>query len=254
MRENIFSVFKKELGYINATNQYLELAVRTIERDYKNTIENDLYSFAKAVNLNVSALSEDYMCRISKSYIISIYSCLENYLKNFKGLPGSPTNIIGKSKKEEVSWLEWTLDISVPHIKKEIENDVAICEYYRLLRNSIIHYGETTSSIKTKRSSIKTDTNQRLQAPNDLNSLTFDDQVLFSRAAYNVAKFIFINSQYDLGSILKSYKEDMAKLVKPFAEPSSHNRAAKKVKHFIYGLYPEFLQDNWEDAIFALLD
>ena len=93
MSENVLSAFKNELGYVNVTNQYVELSVRITEKDYSTDLKNDLQGLAQSVNLNVSTLAEDYMCRISKSYIVNVNSCLENFLKSFRHLPGSPTNI-----------------------------------------------------------------------------------------------------------------------------------------------------------------
>ena len=196
MSENLLSVFKKELGYVNDTNQYVELSIRITEKEHSLDLRNNLQGLAQSVNLNVSTLTEDYMCRISKSYIVNIHSCLENFLKSFKHLPGSPTNITEIKKTSEDDWLEWTLNMAFSSIENDIKNDIGICEYYRLVRNCIVHSGESSSTLKSKRALIKTTDNPRLNAPNGLDSLTFDDQVLFSRAAYNVAKYIFNNSQY----------------------------------------------------------
>ncbi len=249
MSENILSAFKNELGYVNATNQYVELSVRMTEKDHGSALKSDLQGLAKSVNLYISTLAEDYMCRISKSYIVNINSCFES----FKHLPGSPTNTTKKTKTKEDDWLEWTLNIAISSIENDIKNDIVICEYYRLVRNSIVHNGDSSAAIKSKRALIKTTDNSRLSAPNGLDSLTFDDQVLFSRAAYNVAKFIFNNSQYDINTIIKAHRENLIDLIKPFQEPSSHLRAAKKVKYFIGLLYPEFTNVNWEQEVAKLL-
>lgn len=105
MSENVLSAFKNELGYINATNQYVELSVRITEKDHGSDLKNDLQRLAQSVNLNVSTLVEDYMCRISKSYIVNVNSCLENFLKSFRHLPGSPTNITEiEKKKKTIGW------------------------------------------------------------------------------------------------------------------------------------------------------
>ena len=114
-------------------------------------------------------------------------------------------------------------------IENGIKNDIAICEYYRLIRNCIVHNGESSATLKNKRALIKTTYNSRLNAPNGLDSLTFDDQVLFSRAAYNVAKYIFNNSQYDINTIIKANRESLIDLIKTFQEPGSHSRATKKL-------------------------
>lgn len=253
MNENVLSAFKDELGYVNATNQYVELSIRITEKEHGSDIKNDLQGLAQSVNLNVSALSEDYMCRISKSYIVNIHSCFENFLKSFKLLPGSPTNITKSIKTKEDEWLGWTLNIAFSSIENNIKNDIIICEYYRLIRNGIVHNGESSAALKNKCALINTADNPRLNAPNGLDSLTFDDQALFSRAAYNVAKFIFSNSQYDINTIIEAQRESLINLIKPFQEPSSHSRAAKKMKYFIGLLYPELTNVDWEQEAAKLL-
>lgn len=254
MNENILSAFKNELGYVDATNQYVELSVRMTEKDYGSVLKSDLRELAQSVNLNVSSLAEDYMCRISKSYIVNVNSCFENFLKSFRHLPGSPTNITEIEKTKEDDWLEWTLNIAFSSIDNDIKNDVYVCEYYRLIRNHIVHNGESSSPLKSKRALIKTTDNPRLNAPNGLDSLTFDDQVLFSRAAYNVAKYIFNNSQYDINAIIKANRERLIDLIKPFQEPGSHSRATKKVKYFIGLSYPALRDVDWECVVSTLLN
>lgn len=250
---NIFSIFKNELGYVNSTNQYVELSVRLIEKNYGSVLKSDLQGLAQSVNLNVTTLAEDYMCRISKSYIVNINSCFENFLKSFRHLPGSPTNITKIAKTREDDWLEWTLNTAFSNIEDGIKNDIVICEYYRLIRNSIVHNGDSSAALKNKRALIKITDNPMLNAPNGLDSLTFDDQVLFSRAAYNVAKYIFNNSQYDINTIIEANREILTDLIKPFQEPGSHSRASQKVKYFIGLLYPELTNVNLEQEVATLL-
>ena len=42
MNENVLSAFKDELGYVNATNQYVELSIRITEKEHGSDIKNDL--------------------------------------------------------------------------------------------------------------------------------------------------------------------------------------------------------------------
>ena len=144
-------------------------------------------------------------------------------------------------------------NIAFSNIENDIKNDIVICEYYRLIRNCIVHNGESSATLKNKRALIKTPGNSRLNAPNGLDSLTFDDQVLFSRAAYNVAKYIFNNSQYDINAIIKANRESLIDLIKPFQEPGSHSRATKKLKYLIGLSYPELTNVNWEQEVATLL-
>ena len=85
---NIWNELKKEVGYVDVTNQYIELAKRYYE---KECIEKDLQISARQVGLNISQLPESYEVRISKGYIVNIHSCIERFLLAFKELPGSPT-------------------------------------------------------------------------------------------------------------------------------------------------------------------
>lgn len=85
---NIWNELKKEVGYVDVTNQYIELAKRYYE---KECIEKDLQISARQVGLNISQLPESYEVRISKGYIVNIHSCIERFLLAFKDLPGSPT-------------------------------------------------------------------------------------------------------------------------------------------------------------------
>lgn len=55
MSENLLSVFKKELGYVNATNQYVELSIRITEKEHSLDLRNNLQGLAQSVNL-ISAL------------------------------------------------------------------------------------------------------------------------------------------------------------------------------------------------------
>lgn len=254
MNRNILRAFKDELGYVNATNQYVELAIRLTEKEYGLDLKNNLQGLAQSADLSVSTLAEDYMCRISKSYIVNVNACFENFLKSFKHLSGSPTSITKVEKAKEDDWLEWTLRIACSDTVTRIENDIIICEYYRLIRNAIVHNGVSSAALKNKFALIKTANNPRLSAPNGLDSLTFDDQVLFSRAAYNVADYIFNNSFYNINAIIEAYKEDLLKLIKPLQEPSSRSKAAKKVKRYISLLYPEFTDIDWEIEVNKLLD
>ena len=150
--------------------------------------------------------------------------------------------------------MDWTLNIAFSGIEIDIKNDIVICEYYRLIRNCIVHNGDSSAALKNKFALIKVTDNPRLNAPNGLNSLTFDDQVLFSRAAYNVAKYIFNNSHYNINTIIEANRENLIDLIKPFQELKAHSKATKKLKYLIGLSYPELKDVNWERVVSMLLD
>ena len=53
---NILTIFEKELGYINISNQYIELAKRILQKEYDN---HDLMQLGKTVGLSISYV-DDY--------------------------------------------------------------------------------------------------------------------------------------------------------------------------------------------------
>lgn len=85
---NILRAFYNELGYVNATNQYMEVAVRSFELNHG--IE-ELKEAARNVHLSISDLPEKYSIRIAKGYIVSVNSSVESFLTAFRNLKGNPT-------------------------------------------------------------------------------------------------------------------------------------------------------------------
>ncbi len=250
-QENILASFQKELGYMNATNQYIETSVRLFEKNYN---VDDIKSHAESVNLNISCLTEDYRVRISKGYIINVDSSFERFLKDLKELPGSSTNISTVRRADDESWLTWTLKVTFDTRPQEIENDIAICEYYHLIRNRIVHTGKIDASLKHRKSRIKKNADNRLSAPNDLDAIDFDDQVLFSRAVYNVAKYIFNHSSYDMDVIIRSYKNELEKIILPNKQTTNKERLSNKVQRFFSIIYPKFNDVNWIDMTDKIMD
>lgn len=51
MSENLLSVFKKELGYVNDTNQYVELSIRITEKEHSLDLRNNLQGLAQSVSV-----------------------------------------------------------------------------------------------------------------------------------------------------------------------------------------------------------
>lgn len=247
--DNIFANIYKPQDIESQESRYMS-AVEKFTALYPNRNDIHVYSAPGRTEIGGNHTDHQHGCVIAGA----VDSCLENFLKSFKHLPGSPTNITEIKKTSEDDWLEWTLNMAFSSIENDIKNDIGICEYYRLVRNCIVHSGESSSTLKSKRALIKTTDNPRLNAPNGLDSLTFDDQVLFSRAAYNVAKYIFNNSQYDVNAIIEANREILNDLIMPFQEPGSRSRATKKVKYFIGLSYPELKDVNWESVVSTLLN
>lgn len=64
---NILREFQKELGYVNATNQYIEMTSRYFQMEHE---DDTLPTMAKCVNLSLTQLPEKCNVRIAKGYIV----------------------------------------------------------------------------------------------------------------------------------------------------------------------------------------
>ena len=248
--ENIHRKFRQELGYTNATNQYVELARRKFTRAYPNEIKNNgMSKIAKGEGLSLSDLTEDYNLRIAKSYIVSVYTCLDSFLVNYKSLPGSPTNVTSKSRGSDESLLEWTWRIVGSSGSQTINNSYLFCDYYRLVRNRIVHNGASDSELKQRFSSIVKLQDTRLNAPNRINVLTFDDQVLLSRSAFNLVDYLYYSAIYDISTIIKAHSNELYKLIKVFQGDNDNIKAQKKMKKMLEAYYPPMNSVNWDEAL-----
>lgn len=240
---NILKEFYNELGYATATNQYIELAVRYFEKEHgKEAIEES----AREINLSVSVLPEKYVTRIAKSYIVEIYSNIEKFLASFKELEGNPTERMAAfDSKVYESRLRWTL-ISCygKNFPEEVKIYYNICNYYRLVRNEIVHMGERSSEYRNARSRVmnlddsllEAKLYQRLNAPNDVENIMFDDQVLFSRVARKLCERIYKDSQYDWNKILELNRKQIKEMVRKVRD--CEEKRNQKIINYLMQAYP----------------
>lgn len=237
---NVYNEFKKEIGYIDSTNQYIEMVSRIYERDYADKC---IDQSAKSVSLNVSTRNESNALRIAKSYLISVHSCVEGFCLAYKSLPGSPTFQKNYSADNDGSRLSWTVKLcNIADGKKEIDALLTICEYYRLVRNETIHTGKDKSNTKLEKAKdvCKCDNillfASKLNAPNDSEHVNFDDQVLFSRSALQLCKMIYLKSSYDSKEIYDAYGKQMRKSVSSVIDCKVKKET--KIKAILSQYYP----------------
>ena len=144
---------------------------------------------AKSVNLSISTLPEDYYARVSKGYLVGIQSSFERYLLAFKELCGNPTENIEvyDPKKQNTNRLQWTLKACYGNaLPDDIREYYHICNYYRLTRNHSVHSGDQSAEYKNARALVgnlnrallKSGMCDRLDAPNSIECLTFDESII----------------------------------------------------------------------------
>lgn len=241
---NILKEFSNELGYINITNQYIELAVRCYERECG---DEPIESIARSVNLSISTLPEDYYARVSKGYLVGIQSCFEKYLLAFKELCGNPTENIENydPKKQNTNRLQWILKACYGNsLPDDIREYYHICNYYRLTRNQSVHINDQSAEYKNARALVgnldrtllKSGMCDRLDAPHSIEALTFDDQVLFSRVARMLAERIYKDSKYNWNEILTANRESIVSVAGTVRDDMEKRNT--KIINFLIQTYP----------------
>lgn len=194
-RFKCYKKLKQTLGEIDSIVESIELATREfIEIISSNGQEKD------EIQDNINKLSikhkikVDYVDinkledRIIKLHIINVYEQLENYLEE---LAEQHPNFKDKSKKKDK---ETDLDFIIRILKKEkiLKHTIEyyIINHYRLIRNRFVHALNKDLNKFKNRIIIKNTEYNSLSAPNEFNTMIFDDFILFTRAIKNFAKLI----------------------------------------------------------------
>lgn len=245
---NILTELKKELGYANVTNQYIELATRTFQMDHG---KESLQERARLVGLCVSEIPEDYTTRIAKGYITGVHSCVEHFLLEYRMLTGSPAHGHEYKADDDENRMIWTLNICYDnHIPQDVKLLYYVCNYYRLVRNEIVHSGNGSNELRQTKSQlnnideelVKSGVCGRLKAPNDLKDLSFDDQVLFSRAARTLCERIYKDSKYDWDSVLAHHRNAISSFIRA---NDSEGKKQARITNFLSQIYPINTNDQF---------
>lgn len=219
---NKLNAFKKTNGSTCRNIQYIELAVNKMEKCVKEQNENGLLEVNKnKINLdNIEIKSEHKLVYLNN--IIVINSTFQDFLKEIiKEIKKYGKNIM-KQKQDNQSYLEYLKKSLNLNIDKEIE----ICEYYRLIRNKYIHSSEENVKIPKLLNDVKINT---------YDSIKFDDFVIFSKSTLIVAKTIYDKIEYDYEKILI---ENIKKFLK------YRNNKKKFIKVFTEYIKTEFKEEN----------
>lgn len=213
MDKSLYNKFKQDLGISDAINEYIEVLLRQFEN-----VPHDESSFqliASRYGIRVNDVDPQIaISKIREYYIISVFQVFEafldqmhNYLKDFGKYNGNKDstdsmlkhihkNLVGMKRTSESSYLNYL-----------------ICDYYRLIRNLCAHTDNTDKvqnahqHLLERKEEIEAAYPQ-LQAPNDFQQITFDDFVLYSRAAKNLAEEYVSNIKYDTERFISKFDVD----------------------------------------------
>ena len=236
--KNIWTSFKNEIGYTTASIQYVELSRRLADDICGSELSGGrIQDLAKKYKLSVSEIPEDFGTRIAKNYIVQIHSCVMHFLNDFQHLIGSPTYGL-KYNREKDNLLHWTMQHTLGTQSSSETYDVLykICDYYRFARNEIIHSGQAQSGLRTAFSALSDFRDAKLHAPNSIDSICFDDQVLYARSARALLEAIYFNSQYDWQVIINHDKTEIKRITSRCSHEA--DKSTKKVYSYLRQTYP----------------
>ena len=136
------------------------------------------------------------------------------------------------------------------HIPQDVKLLYYVCNYYRLVRNEIVHSGNGSNELRQAKSQlnnideelVKSGVCGRLKAPNDLKDLSFGDQVLFSRAARTLCERIYKDSKYDWDSVLAHHRNAIFSFIRA-NDPEGKKQA--RITNFLSQIYPINTNDQF---------
>lgn len=210
MDKSLYNKFKQDLGISDAINEYIEVLLRQFESTPHD--EGSFQLIASRYGIRVNDVDpQTAISKIREYYIISVFQVFEdflgqmhNYLKDYGEYNGSKDssdsmlkhihkNLIGMKRTSEISYLNYL-----------------ICDYYRLIRNLCAHTDNTNKVqsahqyLLERKEEIEAAYPQ-LQSPNDFQQINFDDFVLYSRAAKDLAEEYVSNIKYDTEKFISKF-------------------------------------------------
>ena len=236
-RRNILTEFNNELGFSTASIQYIELTRRIAVEEHQMDLSGvDIIGTAKQYGLTVSELPNDIKSRISSNYIIQIHSCVEQFLYNYQSMVGSSVRNLTYNSDKDGNRLKWIMKNALPEQNAQDKEWYDICNYYRLVRNMVIHKGKTTDEYRTAFTRIQKFSFEKLDAINDLEHLCFDDQVVFARTARKLLERIYRDGIIDWQTILSYELEAIDRIKQRYHK--DHCKQMEHIENYLKRFYP----------------
>lgn len=201
MEGSLYNRLKEELGYSDAINEYIEVLLREYERHPHNeaSFQDAAAVFGIQVN-NVPAAT--VLARVRGSYIVSVYQVFENYLARMENFLKDYGNYRNKEDGESALKHVHACLLGMQKTSSDAYVYYLICDYYRLIRNLCAHVDnekkvtQAYEKLSDRREQIRV-LFPKLQAPNPYQTITFDDFILYSRAAKALAQLYQAHMCYD---------------------------------------------------------
>lgn len=212
-RPNCLRDLYEILGYSDSTVEWVEIAVRHLRKEHGDGGDIRLAELAAIYGVRVNPIDMDGVAlRWATLQVITVHQHVEWFLGAFRC--EHPRHVRGRKAGEDL--LSYTIDaFGLSHSDVGIL-EFGILDYYRRTRNQLLHSdsGKQKKVHRTQlehiRESIKSSKFAKLDAPNTLDALKFDDFILFSRAAKDVARRLCAGAEptaAELFEVLRNNRE-----------------------------------------------
>lgn len=179
---------KVSLGEIDAALEWIEVGIRRLERFHRKGRNAALQRAADIEGVRVTEFDRQHIRRSwAELQVVAVQSHVEAFLVGLLRERGQ--------NKSGIEDGESLLNYVARTLKVVLTNDAKVCagilEYYRAIRNDAVHSGgRHTKPVRPDdlRARLGGTQYRHLAAPNPGDQLSFDDFVLFTRAAKDFAE------------------------------------------------------------------
>lgn len=251
--KQIYNRFKSRLGEYCSVCQFIELTTKCFDSNYSSILQNTCDFWALCSENGVSLASNDLekaVTHVPQTYILIIHTCFEEFLQNlYQELKKTSLNSFSE-KKDGESYLECVYkNVRTKNRPKTIDVSFQLCEYYRLVRNYIVHQNINIKTVKAKYkavsdlyASISTKRYGKLHAPNLPQKLSFDDFIFFSKSCLEISTYLHESLKLDYFKILKTASNKTLYKWKNQTEERRRISIQKYIQHY-YRLDSSFQED-----------
>ncbi|MDO5527410.1 MAG: hypothetical protein Q4F85_15155 [Prevotella sp.] len=249
---------KKQLGKTDAFTQYIEVAIRHLEKGYGDggtSFNQYVKTVSEEVGVHLYNIDiKNYKQGIILRHLITPRAFLESFVEDLqddiRGM-GYPAFKADRKPPKGVS-LQTELDKLVYNINNELLITVSLMgfqkdlfDYYRLLRNSVAHASIDSAKIEYAYKMLDLnairDFYPTLDAPNRIESLTFDDFTLCTANIKNIADMI-------VSSLECAMKWDSAEVTGHPCFSGVKQKAKVRTKERMFGYIRQCAMMTWHIA------
>jgi hypothetical protein len=184
--------------------------------------------------------AESMVGETCRNYIVNVHLCFETFLKDIYKQIKKYGEKEYKPKTQDESYLSCVIrNIFDGKLTNDMKPLYALCEYYRLVRNTAVHdlcdiNSHKIEFDKLQKYNFKTQAKfSKLDAPNKYELISFDDFIMFSRSCVELATYIFENVSYDYKKIVTEIPNTQVNTWKKY----KRERREKAIYSYINTLY-----------------